>query len=567
MIINTIEIYKELGKKIESVINEPVYANIDKKYIKKPPPKAKTQYGPDGSAITTDIESGKVINVRPPSPKMQMMDMLEEKRPAKGEMKRSEKITKNFSYGEFKCKDKNRTQVPDEFKPNVETLAKILEKIRTQIGNKGISITSAYRTEEYNSSIGGAKDSQHLTAKAVDFRASGMSAHELYLNVLYLINTKGIPDGGLGYYDNFVHYDIRGSTARWVDKKYKGSDKGKAKLEALAKECNQKFEDAKILQIKPEGADEGREKDGEGSPISSYIIAAPAAAAAAKQAPTSCEGADWITTSSHIKSALSFVVKGGKYCDFGNTYGASRDRTFYSDIYSVLNNANVGSAPRDYMAREVEISRSIKKQIWRNFESTHARLRKSPAIEDTFQDAKSAIFRSTSVIYGIDVGKLESKDWSDRSNKNNVFNIGYVHHKNGKKPFIYASNTETWSRADGLKKLSKNVKAIIDKDVAFNNFKATQQRLVRALDSLKARLEGYIKFLRQNAFKFNNNPKRRAAMTKVIELAEKLVLVINRFNNNLQSFLSEEPTNEKIQNLMGTGYIISSLGVAADRSS
>ena len=121
-------------------------------------------------------------------------------------------ITKNFHFTEFDCKD--GTPVPRELRLNVIDLAYNLQKVREALG-KPIIINSAYRTPEYNRLVGGASRSQHLTAKAADIRVSGLTSKELYDVIEGLISEDEIKEGGLGLYNTFVHYDIRGTKARW----------------------------------------------------------------------------------------------------------------------------------------------------------------------------------------------------------------------------------------------------------------------------------------------------------------------------------------------------------------
>lgn len=123
------------------------------------------------------------------------------------------KLTKNFSQSEFDCKD--GTKVPEVFFLNVKELAENLQVLRDEIGVP-ISITgSGYRTKKHNDKVGGAKYSQHLTAKAADINAKGYTPIELYNAIQGLINDGKMKEGGLGLYNGFVHYDIRGTKARW----------------------------------------------------------------------------------------------------------------------------------------------------------------------------------------------------------------------------------------------------------------------------------------------------------------------------------------------------------------
>lgn len=122
------------------------------------------------------------------------------------------KLTKNFSLSEFKCND--GTDVPEVYICNVKRLAKNLQVIRDFFG-KAIIINSGYRTPTHNKAVGGGSKSQHLTASAGDLRIKGMSSLELKNGIEELIRAGEIEEGGLGLYDSFVHYDVRGRKARW----------------------------------------------------------------------------------------------------------------------------------------------------------------------------------------------------------------------------------------------------------------------------------------------------------------------------------------------------------------
>ena len=75
-----------------------------------------------------------------------------------------EKLTKNFKLSEFHCKD--GTLVPQQYLQNVIYVAVQLQKIRDALKLGFLSINSAYRTKLHNSKIGGATNSNHLTAQA-----------------------------------------------------------------------------------------------------------------------------------------------------------------------------------------------------------------------------------------------------------------------------------------------------------------------------------------------------------------------------------------------------------------
>ncbi|WP_116787637.1 YcbK family protein [Flavobacterium psychrotrophum] len=125
------------------------------------------------------------------------------------------KITKHFTLQEFACHDANRTEPAGSALENVKELAKNLEVLREHTG-KAIIINSGYRTIAYNEKQKGhSKVSQHLYGKAADIVIPGMTPEEVAVTIEKLIAAGEMKKGGVGRYNNFTHYDIRGTQARW----------------------------------------------------------------------------------------------------------------------------------------------------------------------------------------------------------------------------------------------------------------------------------------------------------------------------------------------------------------
>ena len=123
-----------------------------------------------------------------------------------------EPYTANFSLSEFHCKD--GTPVPETLYGNVYLLMQNLQALRDYLGWP-ISINSAFRTPSHNESVGGKTKSSHLTAKAADIVVLGKSPRQVKEAIEYLISTGKMQEGGIGLYNTFVHYDVRGYKARW----------------------------------------------------------------------------------------------------------------------------------------------------------------------------------------------------------------------------------------------------------------------------------------------------------------------------------------------------------------
>lgn len=124
------------------------------------------------------------------------------------------KLTENFNLEEFHCKD--GTPVPEQYLPNLKKLAKNLQALRDELDAPVIVSGSGYRTEKHNKKAGGAPKSQHLTASAADISSPAFSPKEIAATIERLIIEGRMDEGGIGVYNTFVHYDIRGTRARWT---------------------------------------------------------------------------------------------------------------------------------------------------------------------------------------------------------------------------------------------------------------------------------------------------------------------------------------------------------------
>lgn len=122
------------------------------------------------------------------------------------------KITENFTFEEFACKD--GTQVPFSYWGNVKLLAANLQVLRDHL-KEPIHVNSGYRTHEYNERVGGKPASKHLIAQAADITVKSKTPKQLHAIIEKLIAEKKLYFGGLGLYPGFVHVDIRKRKTRW----------------------------------------------------------------------------------------------------------------------------------------------------------------------------------------------------------------------------------------------------------------------------------------------------------------------------------------------------------------
>lgn len=118
----------------------------------------------------------------------------------------------NFTWGEA---TKNGSRIPTQtnfdgvvvpaaqITSNIIKIAKELDIIRVQFGNKPITITSWYRDPRSNKNVNGVRNSQHILGWAVDFTIDGYDPNDVAAK---LIKTWG---GGLGDSKSFTHLDLR----------------------------------------------------------------------------------------------------------------------------------------------------------------------------------------------------------------------------------------------------------------------------------------------------------------------------------------------------------------------
>jgi len=121
-------------------------------------------------------------------------------------------LTHNFNLSEFQCKC--GCKMPDAVFENIKELVIYLQYIREYL-DEPIKLTNAYRCKEHNKRIGGAKNSQHILGKAADIQCKKIYPSVMADLIEDLIKKNYIEEGGVGRYNTFTHYDIRGTKARW----------------------------------------------------------------------------------------------------------------------------------------------------------------------------------------------------------------------------------------------------------------------------------------------------------------------------------------------------------------
>lgn len=134
----------------------------------------------------------------------------------------------NFPSREFDCIDRGgyfgpagslfksiEHDAPKDVAARAFLCAWALQSLRDEIGLP-LVINSAWRPLEYNRKVGSRDTSQHVLGWAVDIRPPrGWDSEKLFRAILARIKRGEMPQGGVGVYPSFVHYDMRGRAARW----------------------------------------------------------------------------------------------------------------------------------------------------------------------------------------------------------------------------------------------------------------------------------------------------------------------------------------------------------------
>jgi GH25 family lysozyme M1 (1,4-beta-N-acetylmuramidase) len=123
-------------------------------------------------------------------------------------------LSPHFTLKEAACHDPANSAVPASLLANAQRHAFNLERLRHELGDKGLPILSWYRTPAWNAHVGGVSASRHLQADASDFTTQTVSS---FGNARFeAACEKVFANGGFGRYaSGSRHGDSRGSRARW----------------------------------------------------------------------------------------------------------------------------------------------------------------------------------------------------------------------------------------------------------------------------------------------------------------------------------------------------------------
>ena len=113
-------------------------------------------------------------------------------------------LSTHFKVREFACRDGADAVLV------APRLVMVLESIRTHF-NAPVTISSGYRTPQYNDQVGGVAHSQHCYGMAADIVVKGQTPQTVAAYARQLM-----PDwGGVGIYKGFTHIDTRENKSDW----------------------------------------------------------------------------------------------------------------------------------------------------------------------------------------------------------------------------------------------------------------------------------------------------------------------------------------------------------------
>ena len=116
----------------------------------------------------------------------------------------------NFTWAEA-TKDGSRIPANRNVVYGIIRIARVMEEVRSRLGDRPIRVNSWYRDPASNRAVGGAIYSRHLSGDALDFVVIAVHAYTVYDR----LNSWWGSRGGLASSSIFTHIDARGYYARW----------------------------------------------------------------------------------------------------------------------------------------------------------------------------------------------------------------------------------------------------------------------------------------------------------------------------------------------------------------
>ena len=118
----------------------------------------------------------------------------------------NEYVTEHFKLSDCVCPCCDRIKIVPGFFKHMELLERMIQELGFPI-----IINSGYHCPEYNKNIGGSPKSWHMLF-ATDIRPEEKDSRKLLLMYRMAI---ALDFGGIGYYENHIHLDMRPEKGRW----------------------------------------------------------------------------------------------------------------------------------------------------------------------------------------------------------------------------------------------------------------------------------------------------------------------------------------------------------------
>ena len=134
------------------------------------------------------------------------------------------KLTKNFTEIEFIWFDffgDYQKRVISEYLNNrqkyVSSLTELSQNLQVlrDYYCESVVITAGFRPKFWEILQGRSGNSKHIECIAADFKIKGVKPKDISETIEKLIVDGKMKEGGIGVYSSWVHYDIRGTKARW----------------------------------------------------------------------------------------------------------------------------------------------------------------------------------------------------------------------------------------------------------------------------------------------------------------------------------------------------------------
>ncbi len=466
---------------------------------------------------------------------------------------------------------------------NLKILEGQIEVIERSLGMdpKSLFVSSGFRDLQKNNKVKSMSTSQHRLGKAADlYPRGGLTALKLYARIINLINTGKLYNGGVGIYKNFVHYDIRNKPSRWYNDQYKAKKANSEEIKnAIAADLQQlnnlapepakkKAVELQKKENKITGGDAEQEdskeiaKDAKAPLMKPATVKAiPAAKAKIKQQDIRCSQ-DYYSIEK-MRAGIVHVFKGGEPCKLSGDY-----RYRISTIFGFLKNSFATNPDYSFAFKGYnELSSYCKKRTWNKVsklikkqqnwlistkkKDPRASMREVAGIGDKIKS--NLLYSVSNYVVDINLGSMLG-----RGSLTDTVCITYMKTSDNQVcPIVFlAPRTENFSIStwyldflkDGFGVISpkKNHDAMLGASTKNVNFVKAR------LNKIKKRFEKLLEIYNLNQ---ESSLSKTSQFIQTIRITKQCILIVNKFNNALDSFLNN-PNHETLTQVVKAGFVL-----------